>query len=93
MSSSAQILSLHGKGLRLDSRADVEPWIRDLDPSAIEEIHLGGNTIGVDASRALADFLAKTTVLKVISCFLISTDINIMSGCRLCRHIHRTSYI
>jgi Ran GTPase-activating protein 1 len=70
MSSNAQILSLHGKGLKLDSRADVEPWIRDLDPSAIEEIHLGGNTIGVDASLALADFLAKTTALKVISFFL-----------------------
>ncbi|EGN98496.1 hypothetical protein SERLA73DRAFT_12877, partial [Serpula lacrymans var. lacrymans S7.3] len=59
------ILSLHGKGLKLDTRADIEPWIKDVDPAVIEGIHLGGNTIGVDASKALAEFLEKTSVLKV----------------------------
>ncbi|TFK33004.1 hypothetical protein BDQ12DRAFT_707448 [Crucibulum laeve] len=58
-------LTLHGKGLKLDTRADIEPYLKDVDPAAIEEIHLGGNTLGVDASQALAEFLAKTQVLKV----------------------------
>jgi Ran GTPase-activating protein 1 len=62
---SSKVLSLHGKGLKLHSRADIEPWLKDIDPTVIEEVHLGGNTIGVDASAALAEFLAKTTVLKV----------------------------
>jgi Ran GTPase-activating protein 1 len=65
MPSTSTNLSLQGKGLKLDSRADVEPWLKDVDPTTIEEIHLGGNTIGVDASVALAEFLQKTTKLKV----------------------------
>jgi Ran GTPase-activating protein (RanGAP) involved in mRNA processing and transport len=62
---SSKILSLQGKGLKLDSRADIEPWIRDVDPTIVEEVHFGGNTIGVDAAKALAEFLEKTTVLQV----------------------------
>jgi Ran GTPase-activating protein (RanGAP) involved in mRNA processing and transport len=61
----SKVLSLHGKGLKLDTKSDVEPWIKDLDPTTIEEIHMGGNTFGVDASEALAEFLQKAIVLKV----------------------------
>ncbi|KAA1469662.1 RNI-like protein [Dentipellis sp. KUC8613] len=61
----ATILSLHGKGLKLDSRQDIEPHLRDSDPAKLEEIHFGGNTIGVEASQALAEFLQKATALKV----------------------------
>ncbi|KAF8964172.1 hypothetical protein BDZ97DRAFT_1919131 [Flammula alnicola] len=63
--SSPTILSLQGKGLKLNTRADLEPYLKDVDPTVIEEIHFGGNTIGVDASEALSEFLSKTTVLKV----------------------------
>jgi len=59
------IFSLHGKGLKLDTRADIEPLLKDFDPSVVEEIHFGGNTIGVDAAEALAEFLAKATSIKV----------------------------
>ncbi|KAJ6584141.1 hypothetical protein DFH09DRAFT_1144357 [Mycena vulgaris] len=62
---SGSVLSLDGKGLKLNTRADVEPWLADVDPTKIEEIHFGGNTIGVDASLALAEFLQKTTILKI----------------------------
>lgn len=62
----SKILSLHGKSLKLDSRADIEPYIKGIDPTIIEEVHFGGNTIGVDAAKAIAEFLEKTTVLKVI---------------------------
>ena len=58
-------LSLHGKGLKLNTREDIDPYLKDVDATLLEEIHLGGNTIGVEASQALADFLAKTQVLKV----------------------------
>ena len=64
---SKTILTLHGKGIKLDTRADIEPYLKDVDPTIIEEIHVGGNTIGVDASEALAEFISKTTVLKVSS--------------------------
>lgn len=65
MASSTAVLSLRGKGLKLDSRADIQPYLEPYDPTVIEEIHLGGNTLGVDASIALADFLTKATALKV----------------------------
>ena len=65
MTATTAVLSLQGKGLKLDTRADIDPWLKDVDPTAIEEIHLGGNTIGIDASTALADFLRATTKLKV----------------------------
>jgi hypothetical protein len=63
--STIKSLSLHGKGLKLNTREDVEPYLKDIDPTLLEEIHLGGNTIGVEASQALAEFLSKTQVLKV----------------------------
>ena len=63
--STTKNFSLHGKGLKLDTRADIEPYLKDVDPTIIEEIHFGGNTLGVDASQALAEFLDKTEVLKV----------------------------
>lgn len=63
--STTKNFSLHGKGLKLNTRADIEPYLKDVDPTTIEEIHFGGNTLGVDASQALAEFLDKTKVLKV----------------------------
>ncbi|EJF63240.1 RNI-like protein [Dichomitus squalens] len=58
-------LSLLGQGLKLDTRADIAPHLVNYDPALIEEIHLGGNTIGVEAAQALADFLAKTEKLRI----------------------------
>lgn len=63
--STIKSLSLHGKGLKLNTREDIVPYLKDIDATLLEEIHLGGNTIGVEASQALAEFLAKTQVLKV----------------------------
>ncbi len=65
MVTAPNILSLLDKGLKLDTRADIEPYVANVDPTTLEEIHFGGNTIGVDASLALAEFLQKTQVLKV----------------------------
>ena len=65
MATSSRVLSINGRGLKLDTRADIEPFLAAVDPTVIEEIHFGGNTLGVEASQALADFLKKTTVLKV----------------------------
>lgn len=64
MSTEPKIISIRGRGLKLDTSADIEPFLT-VDPSTVEEIHLSGNTIGVDASEALAKFLSKATSLKV----------------------------
>ncbi|KAG7088119.1 hypothetical protein E1B28_012144 [Marasmius oreades] len=57
--------SLDGRGLKLDTRADMAQHLNSVDPLKTEEIHLGGNTIGVDAALELADFLKKATNLKI----------------------------
>lgn len=62
---STKVFSLQGKSLKLDSRSDIEPHLKGIDPTVIEEIHLGGNTIGVEAAKVLAEFLGKATALKV----------------------------
>lgn len=74
-SSSSKILSLHGKGLKLNTRADIEPYLKDLDPVVIEEVHFGGNTIGIEASEALAEFLSKATSIKVTAFMAFSSSL------------------
>jgi len=59
-----KILTLQGKGLRLSSAADIAPFLQNADPEQLEEIYLGGNTIGVEAAEVLAEFLDKTAALK-----------------------------
>ncbi|KDQ62641.1 hypothetical protein JAAARDRAFT_122123 [Jaapia argillacea MUCL 33604] len=59
------VYSLHGRGLKLDTRADIAPHLAEVDPTKLEEIHLGGNTIGVEAAQALAEVLQKATAIKV----------------------------
>lgn len=63
----ATIFSLQGRGLSLNTRADVEPLLADVDPDVVEEVHFGGNTIGVEAAQVIAEFLEKTKVLRVCS--------------------------
>ncbi|KAL1724614.1 hypothetical protein EV714DRAFT_278494, partial [Schizophyllum commune] len=61
----SNILSWQGRQLKLNTRADVEPLLAGIDPTTIEEIHLGGNTVGIEAAQALAEFLSKATSIKV----------------------------
>ncbi|EJT99976.1 RNI-like protein [Dacryopinax primogenitus] len=61
-----KIFTLAGQGLKLDSRADVEPHVEKLRAMEdVEEIHLGGNTFGVEACQALAEVLETKKTLKV----------------------------
>lgn len=59
------VFSLKGRALKLDTAADVEPLLEGIDPSKLTEIILEGNTIGVDASKALAKFISQAVNLKV----------------------------
>jgi Ran GTPase-activating protein 1 len=61
----SKILSTKGEVLNFNTRADIEPWLKDVDPTIIEEVHFGRSTIGVDAANALSEFLSKATALKV----------------------------
>ena len=63
---SSKTYSLEGKALKLDSAADIEPYLDELRKNDdVEEILLQGNTVGIEASKALADVLKTKTKLKV----------------------------
>lgn len=58
--------SILGKGLKLETKADFEPYLKELrEIQDVEEIHLGGNTFGVQACLALAEVVKGLHTLKV----------------------------
>lgn len=62
----AKIFSLKGQALKLDTAADLQKHVKPLEESEdVEEIHLEGNTIGVEASEALAKILETKTSLQI----------------------------
>ena len=60
------VFTLEGKGLKLDSAADVEPHIGALVASDdVREVRLLGNSLGKGACRRLGEVLATKTKLEV----------------------------
>ncbi|KAJ2909383.1 Ran GAP Rna1 [Coemansia aciculifera] len=50
-----RIYSLEGKGLKLTTAEDIEPYLEELrNIENLEELRLNGNTIGAEAAQALA---------------------------------------
>lgn len=68
--SNPRSFSIHGQGLKLNSRADIEPHLQVLRAMEdVEEVHFGGNTLGVEASEAIAEVLTDLKSLKVRKLF------------------------
>ncbi|KAF2277513.1 RNI-like protein [Westerdykella ornata] len=66
MADSSRVFSLEGRGLKLDTAEDIEPYIKSLrENDDVEEVHLLGNTLGIGASEALAKVLETKKKLKV----------------------------
>lgn len=64
------VFSIVGKGLKLNTAEDVQEFVETIQQmSELEVIHLSGNTLGVEASQALAEALKNKTHLKVLSFF------------------------
>lgn len=58
--------SIVGKGLKLNSAADVKEFVEAIEQMPdLEVIKLSGNTLGVEASQALGKALESKTKLKV----------------------------
>lgn len=58
--------SLPGKALKLDSKDDIQPYLDEINKlEKLQEIHVGGHTLGVEASKALADVLREKKELQV----------------------------
>ena len=72
MTSSSHSFSIHGKGLKLNTRADIDPYLKQLrEMKDVEEVHFGGNTLGVEAAEALAEVLPELESLKVRDWLLV----------------------
>lgn len=58
--------SILGKNLKANSAADLEPYLSELKAmDDVEEVHLGGNSLGVEACVALAEVFGSKKGLKV----------------------------
>lgn len=67
MAPNMKIFSLEGKGLKLDTKEDVEVHIKGLrEMEDVEEIRLLGNTLGVEACKVLGEVLETKKTLQVI---------------------------
>jgi hypothetical protein len=68
MAPSLKIFSLEGKGLKLDTAADVEPHIKPLrEMEDVQEVRFLGNTLGVEACKVLGEVLETKKSLQVRS--------------------------
>lgn len=59
MNQEEKIFSLQGKGLKLSTKQDIQPYLDQLSKKqGLERVVLGGNTLGVEAAQALGETLA-----------------------------------
>ncbi|KAK4985564.1 Ran GAP Rna1 [Elasticomyces elasticus] len=61
-----KVFSLEGRGLKLDTAADIEAHIGALrEDDGVEEVQFHGNTLGVEACEALAKVLESKMSLQI----------------------------
>jgi len=66
MATGPKVFSLEGKGLKLDTKEDVEAHIRPLrEMQDVVEVRLLGNTLGVEACKVLGEVLGTKKSLQV----------------------------
>ncbi|KAG4303701.1 hypothetical protein PCANB_000132 [Pneumocystis canis] len=53
------IFSISGKGLRLNTKKEVEEVLKDMEKKEIREIHLNGNTLGVEACETIKEMIKR----------------------------------
>ncbi|KAH9202040.1 hypothetical protein LQ764DRAFT_92344 [Zygosaccharomyces rouxii] len=63
---SSQVFSLQGKALKLTTKQDIQPHLDALEKlEKVTKLDLSGNTIGEEASVALADFITTHDSLRL----------------------------
>ncbi|CAE6436238.1 unnamed protein product [Rhizoctonia solani] len=62
----SRVFTIHGKSLTLSTREDIEPYIKQMrEIKDLEEVHFGGNTLGVEACKAIAEVLKEVDTIKI----------------------------
>ena len=63
---SSKIFSILGKNLKANTPSELEPYLSELrELDDVEEVHFGGNSLGVEACKAIAEVLGSKKHLKV----------------------------
>lgn len=63
---SSKVFSLLGKNIKATSAEDIKPYLAELEANdEVEEVHFGGNSLGVGACEAIAAALTNKPNLKV----------------------------
>ena len=71
MAPNTKIFSLEGRGLKLDTAADVEVHIKPLkEMNDVEEVRFLGNTLGIEACKAIGEVLETKKTLQVKSSYI-----------------------
>lgn len=64
-SNGGKVFSILGKNLKANTKADLEPYLSELAAlTDVEEVHFGGNSLGVEACEAIAALLKEKKSLK-----------------------------
>ncbi|KAK8858573.1 hypothetical protein IAR55_002802 [Kwoniella newhampshirensis] len=59
--------SILGKNLKANTKADLQPYLSELEAlDNVEEVHFGGNSLGVEACEAIAEVLKTKKRLKLV---------------------------
>jgi len=62
---SGKVFSILGKNIKANTKADLEPYLSELAAlEDVEEVHFGGNSLGVEACEAIAAVLKEKKSLK-----------------------------
>lgn len=67
MSSSPHLASFKDKALKLETAESINKLFENVDLGTITELVMSGNTIGVEAGKALAALISKMSNLQVRS--------------------------
>jgi Ran GTPase-activating protein 1 len=64
-SNGGKVFSILGKNIKANTKADLEPYLSELAAlTDVEEVHFGGNSLGVEACEAIAALLKEKKSLK-----------------------------
>lgn len=91
----SKAFSILGKNIKANTKAELEPYISQLEEMEdVEEVHFGGNSLGVEACEAIASVLKKKTNLKVRLLFPCDHKCPCSyAGCRLGRYLYRPTHL
>ncbi|RIA93688.1 Ran GTPase activator [Glomus cerebriforme] len=75
VNASANVFSIEGKGLKLDTAEDVQDFVNSiLEIENLEQVILSGNTFGVEAAQAIAGALKGKDTIRIVNASDIFTS-------------------